>query len=120
MLKLSFQAFRASPLLGQGLGLVLDVTTGRGEIRPARDPHNGLAWLASKMGLLGLAFMAWVLGALGLALWRRRRGGPLTATAAAALAMVLAMEAFEAGLLRFTLIMSLMLLLLALREAEGA
>jgi hypothetical protein len=120
MLRLSWQAFRASPLLGQGLGLVLQVPLARGEFRPARDPHNGLAWLASKMGLIGVAFMAAVLGALGWALWRRRKGGPLGAAASAALVMVLGMEAFEAGLLRYSLIMTLMLLLLALREPDGA
>lgn len=110
----ALRGFKESPWLGQGLGALYRYQLEPGIQRLQRDPHNGYAWVAGKMGLLGLLAWAAVLG-LGLrALWQRRNAG--AAAFAACLALALLLDVFQCGALQPA---SLLPLLAALGVARG-
>jgi hypothetical protein len=123
MRKIEFNAFmggfRRSPLLGQGLGLVIPIPITKG-IDMDRDPESGPAWFLSKMGLLGAGFMGCGLLWMALALWRRRnRFTAQTAAAAGVLAMLAALEIFQTGIMHSTVWLPMLILGSVLMEGPG-
>jgi hypothetical protein len=120
MRSLALRAFRSSPLLGQGLGLVFQVPTTTGFLA-TRDPHSGLAWFLSKMGLLGSGFAAACLAWLALALWRRRAlASGVSAALAGSLVMALSLELVQPGILHAGVWLPLAVLGQVLREPGQA
>lgn len=120
MRRQALAAFKASPLLGSGLGLVLHIPTAQGE-KLLRDPHNGPSWFLADMGLVGALCALAGLAALAQGLWaRRRRAGWVTAAAAAALLMALSLELVQPGILHASMWLPLAVLGTVLREPGTA